>query len=240
MTRCTDYERLPSCNLDATLSSVQKSCRNDRKRCQAHPMLRLNQRQRRIFLGLGMANLAVLIALGILLLQTPASPDSISLASPIDPRRLVSCRQSTTLALLDADQSGLVHVQDDGTIVIQLQRSINTGSLRFDADAATWTALEAVARGGDCLGFGAIQVSVIFTPSAQDAAIQGNQCQDQEQITANDTGRCQNLRAVARLSMADLMMWSLGEIDDAELAQRIDYQPPAVPQLQPTKPIDTP
>ena len=34
----------------------------------------------------------------------------------------------------------------------------------------------------------------------------------------------------AQISMADLMLWALDEIDDAELAVRLDYQPPLAPR----------
>jgi hypothetical protein len=37
------------------------------------------------------------------------------------------------------------------------------------------------------------------------------------------------LRATARASLPDLLLWLLDEIDDAELSLRVDYQPPATP-----------
>jgi hypothetical protein len=37
------------------------------------------------------------------------------------------------------------------------------------------------------------------------------------------------LRAIASARMPDLWLWSLGQIDDAELARRLDYQPPHPP-----------
>jgi hypothetical protein len=36
---------------------------------------------------------------------------------------------------------------------------------------------------------------------------------------------------MARVDITDLMLWSLGDIDDAELARRLDYHLPTEPLL---------
>jgi hypothetical protein len=68
--------------------------------------------------------------------------------------------------------------------------------------------LEAVAVASRiaCLGFHQVQVTIVLQSP------QGSP-----------------LRATARASLPDLLSWSLGEIDDAELSLRVDYQPPTTP-----------
>jgi hypothetical protein len=167
-----------------------------------------------------MINLTALSALVVLLLQalslgrTPASVGTLR-TSPLDPQRLEACRQEASHALFDAGLTGIVQTQADGTILLQIQRrttaTSSLASLRLDADAATWAALEAiaVASRGNCLDFDALQITVVLQPP------------DANGRTSAPT------RATARVTLSNLLLWSLGEIDDAELTLRLYYQPPA-------------
>ena len=51
---------------------------------------------------------------------------------------------------------------------------------------------------------------------------------------------CSETHTVARVGMADLMMWSLGVIDDAELARRVSYRVPGAPSQDPATPSAIP
>jgi len=174
-------------------------------------MVPLTRRQRLVLIVLGLANLIALSTVGLLLLRAPTASDVARLSSSPDPNQPQACRQAISRALFDAGQSGMVHTQDDGTILIQFDRAAISGDLRLEADAATWAALEAVAGQADCLAFSTVQVTVVFSSPARGA----------------DLASSQGLRATARVGIADLMLWSLGGIDDAELTLRLDYQPPA-------------
>jgi hypothetical protein len=207
---------------------------------------RLTQRQRRVLAALGMVNLLALSALVVLLLRPP-SPLAPR-PSPLAPQHLEACRQQLSRALLDAGQAGLVQTQADGTILLQLQRpqtalhdpsltspqnpkseiqNPKSNSLRLDADGAIWAALEAVAAAsrGDCLAFKVVNVTVLLPmpepPSRGPPAV----ARQGQGAGPGDTSS--SLRATARVALPDLLLWSLGEIDDAELALRINYQPPA-------------
>lgn len=168
----------------------------------------LTRRQRRILTALGVANLLILVVLAALLVQTPSSGSGLPQTSPLSPQRLDACRQQVSRALLDAGQTGIVHIQDR-VALLQLQRPTMTTSLRLDADAATWAALEAIGVAGrsDCLGLETLKVVIVL------------QMPDAEP-----------LRATARVGLFDLWLWSLGEIDDAELSRRLDYEPPPQPR----------
>lgn len=160
-----------------------------------------------------MANAMALVAVGLFVLKAPSAESSF-LTSPLDPQHLETCRQAVSQALFDGGQSGLVQTAKGGTILIQLQRPLLTSSMRLDADAAVWSALEAITSRNDCHNLGAVQVTVVLAPT--------------DQASSCLNGSCQQIRAVARVSMSDLMLWSLGEIDDAELSSRLAYFPPAV------------
>jgi hypothetical protein len=111
----------------------------------------------------------------------------------------------------------MVQTKQDGTILLQIQRGISPApsthsaeaTLRLQADAATWTALEAIAGAsrGNCLDFDTISITIELEP--YDTLAQ---------------------HATAQLTMSDLLLWSLGEIDDAELSARLSYQPPTTAQ----------
>jgi hypothetical protein len=168
--------------------------------------IRLTRRQRQTLTALGMANLIALSALVVFLLRAPSPSPGAPGTSPLNPQRLEACRQEASHALFDAGQTGIVQTQADGTILLQLQRPTTPASLRLDADAAIWAALEtmAVASRGSCLGFDALQVTVVLQPPAAEPT-----------------------RATARVALSNLLLWSWGEIDDAELTLRVHYQPPA-------------
>jgi hypothetical protein len=123
----------------------------------------------------------------------------------------------------------MVHTGEDGVILVQFQRWTVTESVRLDADAATWAALEAVTRGGECLRFESVQVTVDYDSPYSDAVAACAPAQGSLLDASDVENECQVLHAKAHVAMADLILWSLGEIDDAELALRLDYQPPVVP-----------
>lgn len=182
-------------------------------------MARLTQRQRQTLTALGFANLIALVALGVLLLRpTPPADDTLT-TSPLNPQHLDLCRRAISRALLEFDQSGMVHTREDGTILLQLQRAVTTPVLRQDADAAIWTALEAIARHNECLGFSSIEITVTLGPSVPAMTPHAD---DEAASRRPNLG----LHATARVDVADLMRWSLGELDDAELSLRVDYHPP--------------
>ncbi len=186
-------------------------------------IVKLTQRQRRALIGLIIANLIAGIVLGIVLLRGETTPDNSARTSPLDPHRLRACREAVGQSLLAAGNSGLVQTKADGTILVQLQRPLITDSLRLDTDAAVWTALEAVPSRGDCLGFDTVQVQVVISPARNGTGTESALVDD-----CNVIG-CQRLLATAKISVADLMLWALDEIDDAELALRLDYHPPTAP-----------
>jgi hypothetical protein len=163
----------------------------------------LARRQRRALVLLGVANGIVLLVL-VLLARAPSYEAGPS-TSPLAPARLDACRQQISRALFDAGQTGAVQIRDDG-VLIQLQRPTTlTTSLRLEADAATWAALEAmaVAGRGDCLGLEAVRIDVTLQPPDAEPR-----------------------HATAHVALPDVLLWALGEIDDAELTQRLDYEPP--------------
>lgn len=201
---------LPPRPVGAKLHRTTKT-RSDRGAKSIQLLIKLTHRQRQALIALSVANLVALSALALYLLRPTLSPEEPFSTSPLDTPRLEACRQATSQSLLEAGQGGMVVTQPDGTVLIQLQRPLITDSLRLDADGATWVALEAVAQQAECLGFRTVQVDVLF----------------ELQREASNEASAQTRRATARANMPDLMLWSLGKIDDAELAQRLDYQPPA-------------
>jgi hypothetical protein len=171
----------------------------------------LSRRQRIALIALGAVNVSLLAGL-ILLLLHGGGPGSASIfASPMGTPQRTACRHAVTQALLDARQPGLVQVLESDTILIQLERQFPSGDLRRIVDGAVWAALESVSHHGACLNLSGVQISVLLSP------LENENC---------STTPCEPLHAVARARMADLWLWSLGQIDDAELARRVDYQPP--------------
>jgi hypothetical protein len=188
------------------------------------PMTALSQRQRHILIVLGLANLIALSTLGVLFLRARSSGGASS--SPLSPQRqdgtiVVQLQRPLITALpsrMQATPANQMHQTVDAT-----QVGTQTVS-RFDADAAIWTALQAVASQSECLDHSAVQVTILFTPSQQNQA-----CAEETPMGTQGTSECQPLRATARVGMPDLLLWWLGGIDDAELTLRVDYQPPAAP-----------
>jgi len=164
----------------------------------------LTRRQRQALTLLAVANLLVLGLLLLFLARTP-SYEAGPATSPLAPARLDACRQRVSRALLEAGQSGAVQVQDN-SVLIQLQQPlVLTRDTRLAADATTWAALEAmaIAARSDCLGLENLQVDVALLAPGADP-----------------------LHATSRVALTDVLLWSLAEIDDAELARRLDYEPP--------------
>ena len=198
----------------------------------------LTRRQRFGLIALGVLNISALFALTLLFGRAPSSEDAPLYTLLVEPTVLKDCRQSASRALLKAGQSGLVNAQEDGSILILLQRALVTNTLRHDADAAVWTAFEAVASSAACLEFTTVIVTVGFVDTAGDS-------KNAEKPTSTDrpfpaatgsrgaddpgTVRGQVLQAEARANIVDLVTWTRGKIDDAQLASRIDYRPPATP-----------
>ena len=200
------------------------------------PISQLTRRQRFGLMALGVLNISALCALALLFGRAPSSENAPLYTLLVEPAVLRDCRQSASRALLQAGQSGLVNAQEDGSILIQLQRVLVTNTPRFDADAAIWTALEAVASSSDCVGFTTVFVTVGFVDTAGDSKNTGRLTFTDRAFPtapaskgADDRGatRGQALQAEARANMVDLLTWTRGQIDDAQLALRIDYKPPA-------------
>jgi hypothetical protein len=150
-----------------------------------------------------MANGIVLLVL-VLLARAPSYEAGLS-TSPLAPERLDACRQQISHALFDAGQTGAVQIRD-ASVLIQLQRPTTlTTNLRLEADAATWAALEAMAVAGrdDCLGLETLRVDVALQPPDAEPR-----------------------HATAHVALPDVLLWAMGEIDDAELTRRLDYKPP--------------
>ena len=186
--------------------------------------------QRRALTALLLANILALAALGLVLLRGSSSRSSLKASSPLDPRRLVACRDGVSSALLSAEQSALAQTREDGTIIVQLYRPLTEGRLRLDSDAAVWTAMEAVADAKDCLDLDALEVSVILesghdqrSESVAPAATASVEAAEKTADGPTQTS-LQTIRATARVRVADLIVWSLGQIDDAELSLRVDYE----------------
>ncbi len=174
---------------------------------------RLNRSQRRALALLGMINLIVLGILALLLLRPPMAQIAL-LQSPLAASQVETCRQSVSRALLQRGSSGLVQALADGSLLIQLERptanpgpSVGTGSnhLRSAADAAVWLAFEALSGAGRdaCQGFRTVHVTVVI------------------QIADS-----QPVRVTARAALSDVLTWSQGRFDDAELARRVEYHAP--------------
>ncbi len=163
----------------------------------------LTRRQRQTLTLLAIINLIVLGILFLFLARTPSYEVSLA-TSPLAPLRLDACRQQVSSALLKAGQTGAVQVQDS-TVLIQLQSPVTIRNMRLAADAMIWAALEAMAVGArsDCIGLESLQVDVTLWPPKADP-----------------------LHATSRVALTDVLLWSLAEIDDAELVRRLDYEPP--------------
>jgi hypothetical protein len=179
----------------------------------AEYVARLSQRQRMALIALGAMNISLLAGLIFLLLRSGGPPGSSASPSPLGTPQRTACRQAVTQALLEARQPGLVQVLESNTVLIQIERQQRSGEPRRTADAAVWAALEAVGHHGACLNLSGVQVVVFLSPP------------DNESCPTP----CEPLRAAAWARMPDLWLWSLGQIDDAELARRLDYQPPREP-----------
>jgi hypothetical protein len=203
-----------------------------------HIWAQLNPGQRRALVILVGSNLLVIVALLLVLLRPPAFLSDMSIVSPLSPSvaSLAACREQTSRALLKAGYTGLVQTEPDGTVLLQLQwpqssvlrqtplaltarASEDAARSRLDADAAIWAALEVAARASreGCLGFQVLQVTVSFPGT----------CATAGPAPSEGTNDCQAQRATARVRLTDLLMWSMGELDDAELSLRVDYFPPA-------------
>ena len=74
----------------------------------------LSTRQRNLLIGLAVANLIVLTALGALLLA-PA-PQPIAVATPPTPDTRIACRAAAARALAERDVAGTVALRADGSI----------------------------------------------------------------------------------------------------------------------------
>jgi hypothetical protein len=192
-------------------------------------MVQLTRRQRQALAVLAAANLIALLAVGLFVLHGKSGSNHDMPTSPLNPQQMESCHQAVSRSLFDANHSALVHTQDDGTIRIELQRTTTTDTVRLDADAATWAVLEAVGSRTDCRGLVAVQVNVVLKPALQNASTSSTLCRGQSINPGLALGTCREVRATSRVGMRDLLMWSFGAIDDAELAQRVDYRVMALP-----------
>jgi len=190
-------------------------------------MGKLTTRQRRILIALGAVNLIAVLGVALILLRSPSQREDTSFASPLTPQRIEACRKATSDALLRIGYSGMVHTRQDGTILVQLQRPLVADNVRLDADASTWAALEAVTDGGDCLRFDHVQVTVDYPGAGLDDSAGCAPGQGGAGNTPSGDNACPALHATTRATMADLVLWSLGEIDDEQLSMRLDYQLPA-------------
>jgi hypothetical protein len=192
-------------------------------------MGKLTTRQRRILIILGAANMIAVLIVLLVVLRTPERKASFSFSSPLTPQRVEACRKTTSDALLQTGHSGMVHTQQDGTILVQIQRPAGVEDTRLDMDASTWAALEAVTHGGECLRFERVQVTVDYPGGGLDGSGNCSQAHDENDDSGGENSACQALRATARVSMADLVLWSFGELDDDQLSMRLEYQ---LPEMQ--------
>jgi hypothetical protein len=190
-------------------------------------MNRLSVRQRYIIAPLIAINVVVISSLTLFLLRSPSGSGDERNRSGLYPERSEACREAVSDALLEAGHSGLVNIQSDGDVLIALERNLFTGDARLYADGATWAALEAVADGRLCLGMNTVTVRVMLSPSSESSALSTSNCEGTLKEDTPTSPDCSPLQAVARANLSDIMLWSLGEIDDAELALRVDYHPPA-------------
>jgi hypothetical protein len=202
-------------------------------------MVQLTRRQRQALVALAMANVIALIGVSVLLLRGHSRSADTFLATPLDPQKSEACRDAVSHSLFDAGHSGLVHIEENGTILIEIQRELTTDTLRLDADAATWASLEAVANGGECRRLKTVHVNVLFSSPHQGNSSADDRCQELLSEAAIGSGACIETRTMARVGIVDVMTWSVGAIDDEELAKRIDYQVPgtASPAQDDTTPL---
>jgi hypothetical protein len=203
-------------------------------------MLKLTQPQRRVIVILGGITLVALVGLAATLLRSPSSGNDGFSVSPLTPQRVEACREATSDALFRTGQSGMVHAREDGTILIQIQKSVVSESMRQDADATTWAALEAVTSGGECLRLDAVHVTVDYAPSVSEATSGCDQGPGSSSEATSAGSACSGLRVTARVGMKDLVLWSLGEIDDAELSMRVDYHVPVATSSDSAEPTIAP
>jgi hypothetical protein len=176
-------------------------------------MTRFTRRQRLVLIALSIGNLVILGGLGALWALS-SRQHNVPLSLLLQPAQREACERATAGALLDAGHSALVQTRVDGLILVQLPPVTASGPeahLRLAADAAVWAALEAVAGQRACLRFHTVKATVVLAP------VEGSSCQ---------AGQCPQLQASAQASVVDLLAWAQGEIDDAELARRLDYRPP--------------
>ncbi|HJW84651.1 MAG TPA: hypothetical protein VJ754_10145 [Anaerolineae bacterium] len=75
---------------------------------------RLSARQRRVLLGLGLANLFVLIAAGALFLTPEPAPQPVH--APAPPETTLTCRTAAARALADLGVAGTIALRADSSI----------------------------------------------------------------------------------------------------------------------------
>jgi hypothetical protein len=177
-------------------------------------MLRFTRKQRVAVILLAIFNLLAVVAIAVAVRESGSTANNAHQLPTPDREQSERCTQAITQALLDAAQLGLVQTQQSGTILIHLERSGSNDHPRLTTDSAVWAAFEAIAQQSDCLGFGQARVEV--TVSAPEQA----------------TDHPPELRAVAIVQYSDLVLWGLGEIDDEELASRVEYHPLLTPTSQ--------
>jgi hypothetical protein len=196
-------------------------------------MNRLDRRQRYALVTLVVANLVVFGAILLFFLLSTSESNSTSVAPILNPGYEQACRDAASAALLNAGHSGLVHIQKDGSIFIQLQPTSIAENPRFDVDAAVWAAFEAIADSGACVESSTAYVTVILSLADDNSGLSGSRCSEQPDGPITSTTECGRLEATARVNVSDVMLWSLGKIDDAQLALRVDYHPSATPLAAP-------
>lgn len=196
-------------------------------------MVQLTRRQRQSLFALAIANVIALISIGVLLFRGHSKSGDTFLATPLNPQQRKACREAVSLSLFDAGLSGLVHIEENGTILIEIQRELTTATLRLDADAATWAALEAVANGDECRRLKTVHVNVLFSSPQQTNGSVDKRCQELLSEAVSGSGECMETRTMARVGIVDVMTWSVGAIDDEDLAKRVDYQVPGSPSPAP-------
>lgn len=199
---------------------------HERRRAVQHKIRQswqgLDRQQHRVLLILGLINVLVLGLLIVLLLKARSSAGQSAIRSPIPASQVESCQRAVSQALLNANQGGFVQASTEGGLLIKLYQfspavdlsdesepqEISPSDVRLKADAAVWTALEAiaVASQGNCVGFDTVTINLVFTP--QDA---------------------HPIDATAQIGLPDILLWSSNQIDDLELSRRIDYAPPETP-----------